>query len=413
MLAAERAWREESGRILASLIRVLGDWDAAEEALQDALATALERWPAEGVPRNPAAWLTTTARRKAVDRLRRGRARTGREEAAAERDAARREDDVHEAEWEPPVEDDRLRLVFTCCHPALAPDARVALTLRSLCGLESDAIARAFLVPAPTLQQRVVRAKRKIREARIPYRVPTHEELPERLPSVLSVAYLVFNEGYAAAAGDSLVRRELCAEGIRLARLLHELLPEEPEVAGLLALLLLQDSRREARTGPAGELVLLPDQDRSRWDREQAAEGRTILEAALRRGEAGPYQLQAAIAAVHSEASSAAETDWPQLVALYDLLLDRQPSPVVALNRAVAVAEADGAERGLALADALSEPLADYPYLHSTRAELLRRLGRRGEAREAYARALELTANASERRFLSERLEALTRAGGD
>ena len=411
-LAAERAWREESGRLLATLIRVLGDWDAAEEALQDALATALDRWPKEGLPRNPAAWLTVAARRKARDRLRRNRARELREsrlaaeatEAQEAREEAMRELQVG-LDCEPV--DDRLRLVFTCCHPALAPEARVALTLRTLCGLQADEIARAFLLPVPTMQQRLVRAKKKIREARIPYRVPTAEELPERLPSVLAVVYLVFNEGHVATTGESLVRSLPCEEAIRLARLLVELLPDEPEARGLLALLLLQDSRRRARQGPGGELILLPDQDRTLWDAAQATEGRALVEEALRGGRPGPYQLQAAIAAVHSEAPTAAATDWPQVVALYDLLLDHLPTPVVALNRAVAVAEAQGPAAGLVLADSLGEALENYPYLHSTRASFLQRLGRRSEARRAYERALGLTGNEPERRFLRSRLEAL------
>jgi len=414
--AAERVWREESGRILATLIRVLGDWDLAEEALQDALAAALERWPGGGVPDNPAAWLTTAARRKAVDRIRRSAARARREDdlAAPVGDS---EDPLSplEGNWDSSLQDDRLRLVFTCCHPALAPEARVALTLRTLCGLGTEEIASAFLVPVPTLQQRLVRAKAKIRDAKVPYRVPDDAELPERLPAVLAVIYLVFNEGYSATVGEALLRRELCLEAIRLARLLVTLLPAERELRGLLALLLLQDARRDARCDEAGELVLLPEQDRSLWDDEQAAEGRRLIETALREGRPGLYLLQAAIAAVHSEARTAADTDWEQVVALYDLLLAQLPSPVVALNRAVAIAEAHGAAAGLALVEELAAggTLDDYPYLHASRAELLRRLGRGREAAVSYERALDLSSNEAEQRFLQGRIDGILGAHGN
>jgi RNA polymerase sigma-70 factor (ECF subfamily) len=415
----ERLFREEQGRAVATLIRVLGDFDLAEEAVQEAFITALETWPARGIPDNPGAWITTTARNRAIDRLRRRRVLAEKAEllgrqalieeelAAIDPDAA-----LDGAASMSPIVDDRLRLIFTCCHPALAMDARVALTLRTLGGLSTPEIARAFLVPEATLAQRLVRAKRKIRDAGIPYRVPDDHALPERLDGVLRVLYLVFNEGYGASTGDRLVRRELSAEAIRLVRVLVSLMPDEPEAIGLLALMLLHDARRETRTGPAGELVLLEDQDRGRWDRARIEEGQALLERAMRMRRVGPYQLQAAIASLHDGAPSADETDWPQIAALYRILGDMQPSPVVELNRAVAVAMADGPAAGLAIVDriAASGQLDDYPYLHSTRADLLRRLGRRVEAGEAYRRALELTANTPERSFLEGRLAELGRA---
>jgi RNA polymerase sigma-70 factor (ECF subfamily) len=390
--------QREYGRILASLIRTLGDFDLAEDALEDAFEAALTHWPERGHPHNPVAWLTSTARNKAIDRLRhRTMAESKREEIAAL--AAERDDDE-------PVPLDSLRLIFTCCHPALAPEAQIALTLRTICGLRSEEIARAFLVPLPTLAQRLVRAKAKIKNAGIPYEVPDDDQLVERLASVAATVYLVFNEGYSASFGPELVRADLCAEAIRLGRMLVELLPAEPEVTGLLALMLLHDARRATRTDAEGAIVLLEDQDRSRWDRERIAEGLALVERALRRGPPGPYTVQAAIAAEHARALRARETDWARIAALYGLLAALQPSPVIELNRAIAIAMADGLERGLALLEHLHLP--GYHWLPAARADLLRRLGRRVEAAAAYREALALVGNDAERRFLERRLAEVT-----
>lgn len=404
----DAVYRRESRRVLATLIRLLGDFDVAEEAMHEAFRAALEQWPRDGVPANPRAWLVSAGRFKAIDALRRQSRFTALEDVAEQVEAIA--DESKEGGDE--IEDDRLRLIFTCCHPALSPDAQVALTLREVCGLTTEEIASAYLTPAPTLAQRIVRAKAKIREARIPYQVPAPSELLERLDSVLRVIYLVFNEGYSASSGASQTRHDLSGEAIRLARLLVVLLPEpEPEAEGLLALMLLHESRREARNLPNGDLVLLDDQDRSLWKRELIAEGCALAERALSSRRFGAYALQAAIAAVLAEAPSAAETDWPQIVGLYDVLLRFAASPVVALNRAVAVAMRDGPEFGLTLIDALLEQgeLADYRWAHAARADLCRRLGRKEDARSAYLRALELTRQLPERRFLERRLAELDR----
>ena len=399
----DAVYRAESRRVLATLIRLLGDFDLAEEALQDAFRAALEQWPRDGVPANPRAWLVSTGRFKAIDGIR----RRARFDALDDEQIEALADET--PAWDgDAVEDDQLRLIFTCSHPALSPDAQVALTLREVCGLTTEQIAHAFLTPPPTLAQRIVRAKSKIRDARIPYEVPERAQLAERLDSVLRVIYLVFNEGYAASSGTSLTRPDLSGEAIRLGRLLVELLPE-PEAIGLLALMLLHESRRAARTSPSGDLILLEDQDRSRWNREQIAEGLTLVERALSSRRFGPYTLQASIAAVHAEASEPAATDWAQIVGLYDVLMRVEPSPVVELNRAVAAAMRDGPEAGLALIDAILArgDLSDYRLAHAARADMCRRLGRSADARAAYERALTLTEQEPERRFLEGRLAQL------
>ncbi|MEX2273131.1 MAG: RNA polymerase sigma factor [Vicinamibacterales bacterium] len=396
----------ESRRVLATLIRLLGDFDAAEEALHDAFRAALEQWPREGVPANPRAWLVSAGRFKAIDAMRRRKRFDQLDEDAGQADLAVEDP----AAWADPesVEDDRLRLIFTCCHPALSPDAQVALTLREVCGLTTEEIAQAFLAPAPTLAQRIVRAKAKIRDARIPYQVPSGPELPERLDAVLRVIYLVFNEGYVATSGDTLTRHDLSAEAIRLGRLLVELMPE-PEALGLLALMLLHESRRDARASASGDIVLLEDQDRSIWDRALIAEGVALVERAFSTGQPGPYAIQAAISALHAEAPAIGATDWAEIAALYDLLLHMTPSPVIELNRAVAVAMRDGPEAGLALIDAILKrgDLGDYRLAHAARADLCRRLGRTTEAAGSYEKALTLTRSGPERRFLERRLAEL------
>jgi RNA polymerase sigma-70 factor (ECF subfamily) len=404
----ESLFRQESGRILATLIRISGSFDLAEEAMQEAFATAVSHWPAKGIPDNPGAWITSVAHRKLVDHSRRERTRREKQEPLLYETPTTYKPDMTMLEAEPiAFPDDRLRLIFTCCHPALHQEAQVALTLRTLGGLTTAEIARAFLLPEPTLAQRLVRAKRKIADARIPYEVPPRTQLPERLGSVQSVIYLVFNEGYSATAGDSLVRRELCSEAIRLCRTLCELLPGEPENLGLLALMLLHDSRRDARMNQQGKLVTLEDQDRSLWDHERIREGVMLLKQALHMRQVGPYQLQAAISAIHAEAATPQETDWHEIAAIYQQLLRLTPSPVVELNHAVAVAMSEGLELGLAQIDQLGAcgRLEDYHLFHAARADILRRLGRRTESAEAYASALKLVTNKVEQEYLRDRMK--------
>jgi len=409
----DRIYRSESRRILATLIRLLGDFDVAEEALQDAFGIALEQWARDGVPANPRTWLVSTGRNRAIDRMRRDARFVSRvDELGADSLAI---DATELPENESGVEDDRLRLIFTCCHPALASEAQVTLTLRTICGLTTEEIARSFLVPLSTMAQRLVRATGKIRDAGIPYRIPPANELAERIDAVLAVVYLVFTEGYAATSGDELIRRELCSEAIRLGRLLVELMPAVSETSGLLALMLLHDARRDTRSTPAGDLVLLDEQDRTQWNRAQIDEGAQLVDASLRSARVGPYAIQAAIAALHAKAATAADTDWRQIAALYALLVERAPSAVVELNHAVAVAMVDGPESGLLLLDAIEArgELRDYHLLAAARADLLRRLGRTDAAVGAYEKALELAALEPERRFLERRIRELRSRGSD
>ena len=404
----EKLHREESGRVLATLIRLLGDFDLAEEMLQEAYAAALQQWPSQGAPANPRAWLISTARHKAIDRLRRDRRfESKQDEIARSADVSVQPESDSSNEMFP---DDRLRLIFTCCHPSLATDAQVALTLHTVCGMTTEEISRAFLVSVATMAQRLVRAKRKIREAGIPYVVPAKDDLPDRVDAVLLAVYLIFNEGYFASSGDALVRRDLCVEAIRLGRVLCELLPREAEARALLALMLLHDSRRDARATADGEIVLLEEQDRNLWHRDQIEEGTRLLESAMHGDAFGVYALQAAIAALHANAKTAAGTDWPQIAALYDALLQSHPSPVIEVNRAVAVAMGRSLDEGLALLDELErrQELREFHLLHAARADVLRRLGRMPEAAEAYRRAFSLATNDVERRFLRRRISQLT-----
>ena len=407
--AVERVVREESGAILAALTRATGDLDRADDALQDACAAALAEWSESGTPGNPAAWLTTVARRRAIDRVRREAARGAKQAEAVRRRAAEYEERL--TAMEPALPDDRLRLLCLCCHPALRMDARVALTLRMLGGLTTAEIAHAFLLPEATIAQRIVRAKRKIRAAKIPLRVPADDQLEDRVAAVMAVLYLVFNEGYAATSGDAVVRRELCADAIRLGRDLVELVPRHPDAEALLALMLLHDARRAARAGPDGALIRIPDQDRAAWDHRQIEEAVAVLDRAMERGAKGTYALQAAIAALHVQAPTAAETDWKQIAALYDTLLEQTQSPVVALNRAVAIAETRGAAAGLEATEPLRDALDSYVWLHTTRGELLRRLERNDEARACFERAQGMVRNESQARFVAERIAAL--GGGE